>query len=375
MNLTPNVTLGYIPINTVVLVYFEGNEMKKRILLTTLSTCLTIQILPVFPAVAIEKLSRKQEEKLKELSDVARPDIPIFGKIDTALKSGISIFQLIPQTINLPSQNESTIKLQPKEKAEMSDLEIKRKDLQKEEEEGLNFIQPSLALTGEEQQAIDEFFSRNEQEQLLNLWKATIERNKTIQFIIQKLGPANSPQEGNSLLSRTLGAAIFLPFYALQALTNNAGAYYGSQVGGRVLGSVIEGKMKKNQTQIQLSQTEAIILFMMIDEVAERLRQRFHSYKKLMVERALATTELEEAKKDTLTAQDSGSTPAQVLTDIQRRSIEREIRRLDAQLRSQKNSLIELAGPVAINDLDKQLQLELSATQNTPLDFLGVEEK
>ena len=349
--------------------------MKKRILLIVLSTFIAMQFFSILASVAIERLSRKQEEKLKELSEVSKPDVPIFGKIETPLKAGISVFQLFPETIKLSPQNETTIQLQPKEKTGIPELETRRKDLQRVEEEGLNFIQPSLALTPEEQQAIDEFFSRNEQEQLLNLWKATIERNKTIQFIIQKLSPANSPQEGNSLLSKTLGAVIFLPFYALQAFTNNAGAYYGSQVGGRVLGSVIEGKMQKNQTQMQLSQTEAIILFMMIDEVAERLRQRYHEYKKLMVERALATNELEEAKKDTLTAQDSDSVPAQVLTDIQRRSIEREIRRLDAQLRSQKNSLTELAGPIAISNLDKQLQLELSATQNTPLDFLGVEEK
>ncbi len=351
--------------------------MKKRILKITfsliLSTLLIVQHVPANSAFAAENLSRKQEEKLKELSEISKPDIPIFGKLDASLKAGISIFQSIPSTINLAPQTESTIKLQPEKKGSLSELELKRKDLQRAEEEGLNFIQPSLALTPEEQQAIDEFFSRNEQEQLLNLWKSTIERNKTIQFIIQKLSPANSPQEGNSLLSKTLGAAVFLPFYALQAFTSNAGAYYGSQVGGRVLGSVIEGKMQKNQAQIQLSQTEAIILFMMIDEVAERLRQRYHAYKKIMVERVLATNELEEAKKDTLIAQDSNSPPAQILTDIQRRAIEREIRRLDAELRSQRNALVELSGIIAVGDLDKQLQLELAATQNTPLDFLGVE--
>jgi hypothetical protein len=200
--------------------------MKKRILLITLSTLLTVQTLPILPSIAFNRLSRKQEEKLKALSEVSKPDIPIFGKLDTPLKAGVSIFQSLPSTINLLPQSEPAIKLQPKEKENLSGLERKRKNLQKEEEEGLNFIQPSVALTTEEQQAIDEFFSRNEQEQLLNLWKATIERNKTIQFIIQKLTPANSPQEGNSLLSRTLGAAIFLPFYALHSFTNNTCAYY-----------------------------------------------------------------------------------------------------------------------------------------------------
>ena len=325
------------------------------------------------------KLTEEQEKKLQGLEKITIPTIPLFGKIVEPLQGSISVTQGVPAVINVPIKKiENTaniIKLDSSEKKEEGILELEdnRKHLQKVEEEGLNFIQPSLQLTTDEQKAIDEFFSRNEQEQLLNLWKATIERNKTIQFIVQKLSPAESTQAGNSILSKTLGAAIFLPFYALQAFTSNAGSYYGSQVGGRVLGSVIEGKMHKNQTQLQLSQTETIILFMMIDEVAERLRERYHEYKRLMVERSLATNELEETKKDCLDAHEMNSPETEVLANIQRRAIERDIRNLDAQMRFHRNSLIELSGPQTISELDEQLKLELAATQNTPLDFVGVE--
>ena len=344
-------------------------------------TIFIISVLFCFQAYGKTKLSKKEEKKLAELTQYSKPLVPIFGKVETPLMAGVEVSHIIPATItpeiNVTSEEASTEPIKLKEnranKNNISSLEQTRKELKKTEEEGFNFIQPSLALTPEEQLAIDEFFSRNEQEQLLNLWKATIERNKTIQFIIQKLSPANSPQQANSVLAKTVGAAIFLPFYALQALTNNAGAYYGSQVGGRVLGSVVEGKMNKNQAQLQLSQTESIILFMMIDEVAERLRERYHSYKKLMVERILATSELEEAKQDVLDAQETASQSTQLFANIQRRSIEREIRNTDAQLRYQKNSLVELAGIEAVSEFDKQLKLELAATQNTPLDFLGVE--
>ena len=351
---------------------------KKRLTVLSIVLIFSLVIASSFiRATAKDKLTRKQEKKLEELTQASKPIVPIFGKLETPLKGEVSISHLFPNTINpdLSLIKETTIKLDENKKdvQSLSELEVKRKELQKEEEGGLNFIQPSIALTQEEQSAIDEFFSRNEQEQLLNLWKATIERNKTIQFIIQKLSPAKTPQESNSILSKTIGAAIFLPFYALQALSNNAGAYYGSQVGGRVLGSVVEGKMHKNQAQIQLSQTESIILFMMTDEVAERLRQRYHSYKKLLTERMLATSELEESKKDSLDAQETQSQEAQLLTSIQRRSIEREIRSLDAQLRYQRNALVELSGIEAVANLDNQLKLELAATQNTPLDFLGVE--
>lgn len=337
------------------------------------------------PGFSLEKLSTKEEEKLNELGSTSKPQTSIFGKLEEPIKANISIYEIKPNIINFPQELEKSINrkesdvlkpitLSPKidSTKNIIDLKEKRKELQKSEEIGLNFIQPSLQLTSEEQTAINEFFSRNEQEQLTNLWKSTIERNKTIQFIVQKLTPANTTQEGNSLLSKSLGAAIFLPFYALQAFTNNSGAYFGSQVGGRVLGSVIEGKMHKNQAQMQLSQTEAIILFMMIDEVAERLRLRYHAYKKLMTERALITNELEETKQDSLDAQDSKVPEAEVLASIERRSVEREIRRIDAEMRAQKNALIELAGMEAVNDLDNQLKLELAATTNTPLDLFGV---
>lgn len=345
-----------------------SQKSKSTILIFLLLSSLFFPLgLPAF-----SRLSKEQEEKLKGLNEVSKPNVPVFGKINEPYKAGISLFDYSPNRINSlgnVQQADSIITLSPKSKEGLGELETKRQEMQRFEEEGINFIQPSLALTPEEQKSIDEFFSRNEQEQLLNLWKAAIERNKTIQFVIQKLTPARTPQLGNSLLSRTLGAAIFLPFYALQAFTNNAGAFYGSQLGGRVLGSVVEGKMQKNQAQIQLSQTEAIILFMMIDEVAERLRQRYHNYKRLMVERALATGELEEAKKDNLDAHESNTPGAELIATIQRRGVEREIRRLDAQIRSGKNALIELAGPQAISDLEEQLKVELAATQNTPLDF------
>ncbi|MBI3589817.1 MAG: hypothetical protein HY094_00345 [Candidatus Melainabacteria bacterium] len=354
---------------------------NKRILSTMLILQLLFGVFFSFslPALAWMKFSKEKKKRLEELGEVSKPAISVFGKINEPLKAGVSVLQYNPQTIDVqpiqPSMDIIKLSLSGNKKNNLSELESKRQELQKAEEEGLNFIQPSLQLSEEEQKAINEFFSRTEQEQLLNLWKATIERNKTIQFIIQKLTPAASPQQANSLLSKTIGAAIFLPFYALQAFTNNAASYYGSQVGGRVLGSVIEGKMKKNHTEMQLSQTEAIILFMMIDEVSERLRQRYHAYKKLMIERVLASGELNEVRKDSLDAHDSNTPGVEILSNIQRRSVEREIRRLDSEMRSQKSALIELAGPAAVNDLDEQLKVELAATSNTPLDFVGVEDK
>jgi len=77
----------------------------------------------------------------------------------------------------------------------------------------------------------------------------------------------------------------------------------------------------------------------------------------------------EEAKKDALEAQELNVSGGELIANIQRRGIEREVRKLDAQIRAQKNALVELSGPEAVGMLDEQLKLELAATQNTPLDF------
>lgn len=361
-----HVTQGYINFYPSLLVYLK----EEVTIMTTKSKMILgvwlVLFILLFPIQSEASFSKKQTEKLNELIEISKPGIPIFGTINTPLKAGVSINNYIPETIYVHDR----IALLPKiEKENLTTLKSKREQLHEVEIEGLNFIQPSIELSSEEQKAIDEFFTRNEQEQLLNLWKATIERNKTIQFIIQKLTPASSEKESNSILSRTLGAAIFLPFYAIQAITNNAGAYYGSQVGGRVLGSVIEGKMRKNNAALQLSQIESTILFMMIDEIAERLRQRYHNYKRLMVDKALTIQELDEARKDNLLAQESKSEAASILADIQRRQTEREIRKLDADIRYYKNALIELAGLQVVQNLEEQLKIELAATSNTPLDL------
>lgn len=324
-----------------------------------------------------KEISEDTNSRLKELSEISKLNHPIFGKVVEPLKGGVAIYRYVPEKIYIKKleeepQIEDSIALLPSKKVnKISDLEKKREEIQKAEVEGLNFIQPSLNLTEKEQQAIDEFFTRNEQEQLLTLWSSTIERNKTIQYIVQRLSPEEDTQQAKSFLSKTVGAAIFLPFYAIQAFTNNSGAYYGSQLGSRVLGSVVQGKMQKNKDKLQLTQTEAIVLFMMIDEVAERLRQRYHNYKRLLVEKSLATNELKAAKNDNLAAHEQNAPAAQILADIQRRAVEREIRRLDTETRYFKNSLIELAGLEAVTALDDQLKLELTATNNIPLDFKG----
>lgn len=347
--------------------------MNKTALFTSLLVALTSCVF--FADKSSARLSKKSKERLNTLIENTQPNIPILGKINAPLKAGVSVYEQVPETIYLNERSATTaspntIALIPTNGTKsIEELKTRQEQLQQAEIEGLNFIQPSLDLTEEEQNAIDEFFTRNEQEQLLTLWRATIERNKTIQFIIQKLNPENTTPEHNSILSKTIGAAIFLPFYALQAFTNNAGAYYGSQVGSRVLGSVLEGKIKGKEAELRLSQTEVITLFMMIDEVAERLRQRYHQYKKALVEKALATSELDEARKDNLLAQESESPAASILADIQRRAIEREIRKLDTESRYHRNSLIELAGLDAVKELENQLTIELAATANTPLDW------
>jgi hypothetical protein len=232
--------------------------------------------------------------------------------------------------------------------------------------DALNFIQPSVTISGEDQARIDTALSRAEQEQLTILWRATLERNKTIHFIVQKLTPDSANQKKNQVLSQILNTAIFLPFYALQTVAPADTSQLASYIGAGLAGDLINGKARKNSDHMQLSQTEMVIMFMMIDQVAERLREQFHAYKEEKIDAALAANEIEEARHEAAASLQTSSQEALFLSQIRIRQIEREQRRVNLRVRSSRIVLVDLSGPDAVDEVDKLINKEVAAIIDLP---------
>lgn len=257
-----------------------------------------------------------------------------------------------------PSGNEE---VKPEENKELNKITEERKENTEKTIDAINFIQPSLSISKEEQNKIDLALTRAEQEQLTILWRATLERNKTIHFIVQKLAPEGQTKKKNQVLSQVLNTAIFLPFYALQAVSPADTSQLASYLGAGLASDLINGKARRNSDKMQLSQTEMVIMFMMIDQVAERLRQQYHAYKQERIDAVLAQNELEEAQKEAAASLELSSPESRFLSQVRIRQIERELRRTNLRVRSNRIVLVDLSGSEAVDQVDKLIDKEMAA--------------
>ena len=319
---------------------------------------------------AAEKLAKQVAKETKE--DIKRgnfnPSLTNKGQDDS-----IRIEEDEQQNIELKEQNEkdqrqetrsvgskpqSNSQVKSKKDSKKSDIEKLREELKFNEEKALEFIYPSID-TAEDKITRENFFSQTEKEQLLELWRATLARNRTIQFIIKSLSANTDEIEKNNAVMQVLSKALFVPFYAASALTSNALVSGGSAVGARVIGDVVASTNAQTDRTKEVTKTDMIVLFMLVDEVAERMRQSYYTYKEAKVEKELLLFELEPARIDAAEAMDQKDASSVFFTRMVVRDLERNLRQVDLQYASNRRTLIELAGEQAVDSVDLLINLEV----------------
>ena len=250
-----------------------------------------------------------------------------------------------------------------------TDLELKREELKANEQQALDFIFPSISNQTGAETSREDFFSQTEKEQLLELWRATIARNRTIQFIIKSLSQNPNDIESNNAVMQVLSRALFVPFYAVSAVANNALVSGGSAVGARVIGDVVDNANGQNQHNQQVTKTDMIVLFMLVDEVAERLRTAYYAYKEAKVQKELIKFELVPARMDANEASENNFTESIFFTRTVLRDLERKLRETEIALNTNKRTLAELAGQETLDSVDVLIDLEV---EEILADVLGV---
>lgn len=240
---------------------------------------------------------------------------------------------------------------------ELSPIEKKRAELKANEERALNFI---FASENPDQEEIssEKYFSQTEKEQLLELWRATIARNRTIQFIIKVLSTNPDDLEQNNAVMQVISRALFVPFYAVSAIAENSLVSGGSAVGARVIGDVVDAQNKNSARDQEITNTEIMVLFMLVDEVAQRLRSAYSDYKSLRVEKKFIDYELEGARIDAGEAMQLGYQESIFFTRMAVRDIERDLRANRLALHAARRDLIELSGEKAVDSVDLLIDME-----------------
>lgn len=247
-------------------------------------------------------------------------------------------------------------------------IALAREELKQNEEKAINFVFQDQdfkfnTITSEK------FFSRNEKQQLLELWRATLVRNRTIQFIIRSLSTDPENFEKNNTVLQVLSQALFVPFYAISAIADNTLIQGGTSVGARVIGDVVNSKMEDADQTKQVNKTDVIVLFMLVDEVAERLRNAYYNYKDSKIESKLISHEVKLAELDHQKALTSENEATIFFTQTVLRSLERKLRENKLKFNSSQRKLIELSGEAAVNSVDLLIEMEINENLS---DILGV---
>lgn len=247
-------------------------------------------------------------------------------------------------------------------KKKESEIDELRAELKANEEQALSFIFQSEELEADIASA-EKFFSQTEKQQLLELWRSTLARNRTIQFVIRSLSTDPDNYEQNNAVMQVLSRALFVPFYAVSAVADNALIQGGSSVGARVIGDVMDAKMNKTDKTNQVTRTDLIVLFMLVDEVAERLRNSYYSYKESKIEKQLLDYEIKLAQLDldkaTELEANSKNQSSIFFTKTVIREVERKLRQNKLEFLNSHRKLIELAGEDAVNSVDLLIDLEI----------------
>ena len=245
----------------------------------------------------------------------------------------------------------------------LSLVENRRKEFKTSQEQALNFIYANTSDREEIDLEMDNFFTQSEKEQLLELWRATLLRNRTIQFILKSLAGDPNDVSANNNVMQALTRAMFVPFYAIAAVTESAVINGGSMLGARVLGDVVQQKNKDQAVDQQMTRTDMVVMFMLVDQVAERVRQSYYKYKDSKIKRALieeekklAQFELAEAIR---LAPEHGLSEQVMLARMLKSNLDREERLVNLDYRSSRRTLIELAGEQAVSNIDPMIEMEI----------------
>jgi hypothetical protein len=205
-----------------------------------------------------------------------------------------------------------------------------------------------------------------EKAELADLWDAALCRNQDIQFVVQKLMPAKDPKHTTAVMMKMLSTAMYGAMCASSMAmpsgmsgANMQGMYMAQNAGAGLVMNVLNGAAAKSAKKAAVTETEAIMLYNIIRNVAEKVVENFHEYKKnrASVERGYQDyQDLQNMVSEARSGQDSAK---QIEMEYTLRKARRDIDAINDDVRRCRQALVDLSGPESVDKLDKQVAIEM----------------
>jgi len=210
-----------------------------------------------------------------------------------------------------------------------------------------------------------------EKSELADLWDAALGRNQDIQFVVQKLMPAKDPKHTTAVMMKMLSTAMYGAMCASSMAMPGGmsagqmqGMYMAQNAGAGLVMNVLNGAAAKSARKAAVTETEAIMLYNIIRNVAEKVVENFHEYKKnrASVERGYQDyQDLQNMVSEARSGQDSAK---QIEMEYTLRKARRDIDAVNDDVRRCRQALVDLSGPESVDKLDKQIAIEMDKVEN-----------
>jgi hypothetical protein len=160
-----------------------------------------------------------------------------------------------------------------------------------------------------------------------------------------------------------LSTAIVGAMGTLNMVAPSPGTTAITQSGGNILAGLLGAQDRKNLRQANISEAETIILYKIVRDTADKLVEDYRTYKKTVAAFQRAVADLADYKgmAADLTTSDDSFTHMQAAYILRRQQM--DIATIRYELRQYRQRLVDLAGSVATDSLDKQIEEEYDRTE------------
>lgn len=194
-----------------------------------------------------------------------------------------------------------------------------------------------------------------EKKQLAELWESALSRSPDIQFVVQKLMPTSEPGRATTVMLRMLSTAVMGGANWTMLSGGNMGSVLGAQMGASMIMNVLNARESKIAKAARITQTEAIMLYNMIRDTADKLVVNYRHYKTDMSTLNQATKDLTDLKEMIKNAREGQDEAKQFEMEYTIRKAQRDVNKLCEDVRLSRQMLVDVAGSDAVTKLDEQL--------------------
>lgn len=200
-----------------------------------------------------------------------------------------------------------------------------------------------------------------ERAQISDLWESTLTRSQDIQFVVQKLMPSSDKSHTTTALMRMISSTLVSGVSAAAMMSPSPMTYASTQAGSQMIMNIMGMADAKAARKAQIDQGQAITLYKMVRDTADKVTETYRDYKKYVrrIDRSQAiTADLQNMIQDARAGQDAAK---QIEMEYTLAKSKGDIEEAVYDARRYRQSLIDLAGAEAVNKLDQALQDQMLA--------------